>query len=683
MLLLKPLRPLLLVLCAAATVALPTITQAAPPPAKAFFAPSEFNEVALSPSGNYLAVTTAKLAGRRALYVFDLIGGKPPTQAARIEELDVVDVQWVNDDRLLFSVVNLALGSGSRNHEPSGLFAVNRDGEGLRTLIRRTAAETGGAGGRANERSLSWDHQLLTIPAYQPGERNDTIVIGHVRWNTKGEVASVRPMYMNVNSGVVRGFDNLNSPPGAADWMFDSRGEPRVAVSVDELRGVIHYRMPETGEWKRIGEGSLLELPFTPRFVDDKGTLYVTERRGKDATAVLTRFDLKTGKPEREAVVSTPGFDFLGRPIRQAGSNLLGLDIVTDATQTIWFDPAMKAFQAKVDSLLPGRENIVRCRRCGADDMVALVASSSDREPGEYLIYRAKGDQWQRVGRARPDIKPEQMGRMDFQRIKLRDGLEMPVWLTYPAGHKPGVKPAKPLPTVVLVHGGPNVRGTFWGWSSYAGYTQFLASRGYLVIEPEFRGSDGFGRRYLEAGYKQWGEGMQDDIAESLRWAQQQGIASDKACIAGASYGGYATFAGLMRHPDLYRCGVAWVAVTDLMLLAQGSSWVDTDISVLGRTEILSKRLGDPVADAAMLRATSPVENADKIKAPVLLSMGMADRRVPIAHGNRMRDAMAKAGNPLEYVTYSEEGHSYLKTENKVDWAERMERFLAKHLGQP
>jgi dipeptidyl aminopeptidase/acylaminoacyl peptidase len=656
---------------------------AAPPPARAFFAPSEFNEVELSPSGTHLAVTTAKLNGRRTLYVFDLAGGTPPTQAARIEGLDVVRVNWINDKRLVFSVVNLSLGSGSRNHEPGGLFAVDRDGENMRTLIRRTASETGGAGGRANERSLSWDHGLLAIPAFVPGERNDTVVVGHQRVNAKGEIASVRPLHLNVNSGVVRAVEDLNAPPGASEWLLDPNGVPRVAVTVDELHGVIHYRAPGSSEWQRIGEGNLLDLPFTPRFVDNDGTLYVGERRGKDGTAVLTRFDFKIGKPEREALVSTPGFDFEGSLLTQRKGNALGLQVITDALQTVWFDPAMKAFQAKVDGLLPGRVNTVSCARCGADDMVALVSSSSDREPGEYLIYRAKGDQWQRVGRARPEIKPEQMGRMDFQRIKARDGLDLPIWLTYPAGVKPGVTPAKPLPTVVLVHGGPNARGAVWGWNSYAGYTQFLASRGYLVIEPEFRGSEGFGKRHLEAGYKQWGEGMQDDIADALLWAQKQGIASDKACIAGASYGGYATFAGLMRHPGLYRCGVAWVAVTDLMLLAQGSAWVDTDIGVLSRTEILSKRLGDPVADAAMLRATSPVENADKIKAPVLLSMGMADRRVPIAHGNRMRDAMQKVGNPMEYVTYQDEGHSYLMTDTLLDWAGRMERFLAKHLGQP
>ncbi len=649
-------------------------------PIKAFFEPADINEVLLSPSGNYLAVTTAKIGGRRALFVFDLVGGKPPQQAARFEGLDVVNVNWVNDDRLLLQVNNLALGSGSVYHEAPGLYAVDRDGGNFRELIRRTAAEPSSFGPR--ERSLSWNHRLLAVPQIDESstERNETVIIGESRVNSANELTSVRPLQLNVYTGKTRPVEGLTSPPMAVNWLFDSKGEPRAVTSYNELQATLHYRVPGSNEWKAITSGHVTELPFVAQFVDDQGALYVTERRGKDATAVLTRFDVGTGKPEPEAFVNTPGFDFVGSLVQRRGGKALGLRITTDAEQTVWLDPTMRAFQEKVDQLLPGRINRIGCRRCGQPDMVALVNSYSDREPGQILIHRAKGDQWQSVSRVRNGIVEAQMARMDFQRIKARDGHDMPVWMTLPAGQKIGQKPEKPLPTVVLVHGGPNARGSYWGWSPYA---QFLASRGYLVIEPEFRGSDGFGRAHLEAGFRQWGQAMQDDVADALLWAQKQGYASDKACIAGASYGGYATFAGLIRHPELYRCGVAWVAVTDLMLLTSGSAWVDTDVDRLTRKDIIPQRIGDPVKDEAMLRAHSPVEHADKIKAPVLMAMGVADVRVPIAHGTRMRDAMNKAGKELEYVAYPDEGHSFLRTETFLDFAGRMERFLAKHLGKP
>jgi len=210
---------------------------------------------------------------------------------------------------------------------------------------------------------------------------------------------------------------------------------------------------------------------------------------------------------------------------------------------------------------------------------------------------------------------------------------------------------------------------------------QFLASRGYLVISPEFRGSQGYGSAHFQAGWKQWGRAMQDDVADALLWAQSRGLASKQACIAGASYGGYATLMGLARHPELYRCGVAWVPVTDLSLFLEGSWWVTDDISGASRRYSLPQLVGDPVRDADMLKAVSPVAQAGRISAPLLLAVGDKDLRVPPAHGERLRDALTKAGRPPEWVSYRSEGHSWLEVPNRVDFAQRVEAFLARHLG--
>jgi dipeptidyl aminopeptidase/acylaminoacyl peptidase len=275
------------------------------------------------------------------------------------------------------------------------------------------------------------------------------------------------------------------------------------------------------------------------------------------------------------------------------------------------------------------------------------------------------------IGSVREGVKPEDMAVVELQRIRARDGLELPVWVTRPA------QAAGPLPAVVLVHGGPWARGNTWGWDADA---QFLASRGYVVIEPEFRGSTGYGDAHFRAGFKQWGQAMQDDVADALKWAQAQGLASDKACIAGASYGGYSTLMGLVKDPTLYRCGVAWLAVTDLDLYATGSWWVQDDISRTGRRYTIPEAVGDAVKDAAMLAANSPVKQAARIKAPVLLAFADDDRRVPLAHGERMRKAMRDAGNEPVWVTYAGEGHGFGNVKNRVDFAQRMEAFLARHL---
>jgi hypothetical protein len=201
-----------------------------------------------------------------------------------------------------------------------------------------------------------------------------------------------------------------------------------------------------------------------------------------------------------------------------------------------------------------------------------------------------------------------------------------------------------------------------------------------LVIEPEFRGSAGYGRDHEKAGYKQYGQAMQNDVADALIWAQSKGLASNKSCIAGASYGGYSTFMGLIRNPELFSCGVAWVALADLNLYIQGSNWITDDISETARNASLPEMVGDVEKDSEMLAVNSPILNASKLKAPLLMAYGEADLRVPLAHGERMRDALIKAGNPPEWVVYYGEGHGWALLKTKLDFYGRMEKLLQKSL---
>jgi dipeptidyl aminopeptidase/acylaminoacyl peptidase len=286
--------------------------------------------------------------------------------------------------------------------------------------------------------------------------------------------------------------------------------------------------------------------------------------------------------------------------------------------------------------------------------------------------------QWNAVGATRKDVQPSRMATLDFHRIKARDGLELPLWLTLPlTDGKPTTDATKrPRPAVVLVHGGPWVRGGSWHWN---GEAQFLASRGYVVIEPEFRGSEGYGSRLYSAGIKQWGQTMQSDLADALQWAVQQGhVDARRVCIAGGSYGGYAALMGPVRDPGLYRCVAAWMAVTDLHQRLQAG--VESDLSEEGRLYSLPQLMGDPKTDAAMLTDNSPLTHAAQIKVPVLLAVGAKDRRVPIVHGERMRDALRAAGNPPQWEVYPDEGHGWYKAESRTDFAIKLEAFLAQHL---
>ena len=264
-----------------------------------------------------------------------------------------------------------------------------------------------------------------------------------------------------------------------------------------------------------------------------------------------------TGRPDDPPLLTTPGFSGDALPVRERDSGaVVGLHLEVDALTTHWFGEAMQGVQAEVDARLPGRVNILSCRPCDKPRVV-LVSSYSDVQPGEFFLYRPAEKRWQALGEARPDIDPKRMALLDFHRTRARDGRDLPLWVTRPAAAASG-----PAPAVVLVHGGPYMRGKAWGWD---GDAQFLASRGWVVIEPEFRGSLGFGKAHYRAGWKQWGLAMQDDVSDALKFAVDQGwVDPARVCIVGASYGGYSALMGLIKDPAQYRCGVAFAAVTDI-----------------------------------------------------------------------------------------------------------------------
>ncbi len=640
--------------------------QPAPPPAEAFYRNPDILGAALSPSGRWLAMNTNLAGGRTELVVFDLQDWGKLTRAVGFTDADIGRFQWVNDDWLVFSGIDLEAGGGDQRFAP-GLFSVRRDGSELQTLVRpRRDFVTGGR--RIGREPLEWNHQLLHVPGPGP----DEVIVGEFKYTGTGQPDGVIPKRLNVATGRAQTL-TLDAPP-ATGWMFDAKGEPRLVTAQKEGRVKVFWRQGE--RWELLADHDAFEAPFSPRFIDAAGQLYVTYAEGRAGTSVLSRFDFDARRPQRDPLVRTPGFDFRGGVIAESsGGKALGVRVVTDAETTVWFDERLKALQQEADRRIPGRVNRLTCRRCGAADMTVLIESWSDRDPGQYTVVRPGADgkpEWRAIGPMRKAIDPLRMGTQDFERIKARDGADLPVWLTFPPGPRGGA----PRPAVVLVHGGPWVPHHAWRWSADA---QFLASRGYLVIEPDFRGTVGYGHAHFRASFKQWGLTMQDDVADALLWAVKQGHADPKrACIAGASYGGYATLMGLVRHPELYRCGAAWVAVTDPRLMFEWNSMSDQSDEVRGYT--YPKLIGDPVADAAQLRDTAPVEQAARIKAPVLLAMGREDRRVPLVHGLRMRDALKSAGNPPEWVVYDDEGHGWLKVANRIDFAMRLEKFLAQHL---
>lgn len=626
-----------------------------PPPLAAFFGPPSLSGSALSPDGKAVAMRVAgRGEGEHAVLVVLDLQTMQPTVVASFKDSGVARFAWVNERRLVFDVESDQSGPG--------LFAVDRDGTGSRQLVetQRAFVRTGSASASTE---LPWNTRLLRVVG-TPG--SDEVYVIRPEEVSAQKIDYFKLQRLNTRSG--RAVE-VDTPVNAFDWTFDTQGRLRLVTTVRGARVAVHLAPPGGGAegWKVVAEfARLAPEAIQPRHVDAEGRIYV-EAVHADKTALFT-LDPASGKLSAQPVLASQGFD-LHPDFLTDGRRLLGWRYTVDAEVTQWLDPKLEALQAAIDGVLKATVNRLHVPSQG-DSPWVLVEAYSDRQPKMGLVYHRETKRFTRLGNERPGIEPRAMGSSDFVRIRARDGLEIPAYLTLPAGQA-----KTKLPLVVLVHGGPWVRGASWGWHPEV---QFLTSRGYAVLQPEFRGSTGFGQRHFRAGFKQWGRAMQDDLADAAKWAIAQGVADPgRIAIAGASYGGYATLMGLVRDPELFRCGVSWVGVTDPTLL-YSVSWSDTTRDAKRHT--LPELLGDPVADAAMLREASALTHAAKIRQPLLLAYGERDERVPLVHGERLRDALRPHNRNVEWVVYEKEGHGWWYAATRLDFWGRVEKFLARHL---
>lgn len=336
----------------------------------------------------------------------------------------------------------------------------------------------------------------------------------------------------------------------------------------------------------------------------------------------------------------------------------------------------MKALQQEVDAQLSDTVNMITPPRRGQGPFV-LVESYSDVRPLTYLLYNTSTKAFKKIGSTHPGVVPGKMGRQRTIRYKARDGLQIEALLTLPPGGATGR-----LPLVVLAHDGPFLRGRAWGWNAE---TQFLASRGYAVLEPSFRGTTGLGAVHFQAGWKQLGLKMQHDLADGAGWAVAEGIAdSERVCIAGGGgYGGYATLMGLANDPAVYRCGISWLGSTDINTFYERSYGFVFGRGIQAGNATIQYLVGDRVKDAEQLKATSPLLLAARIKQPLLMAFGERDRRVPLYVAKRFTDAVKPHNPGLEDVVYFGEAHGWNMIDTRFAFWTRVEEFLQRHIGKP
>ena len=639
----------------------PAALGAAAIPIASFFDNSSFSGAIISPDGRRLAMRLAPAGQRVRLAVLELESMQVKV-VAFFSDADVNTFRWVNDQRLVFDVADRQLAQGALRYGP-GLYAVNADGSNYRQLVTRN-------NNRQNKRAMlmrPWNTYLLESVGDQ---QSDDVFVAQPEFSRPGDVHDLALFRLNTSTGVAT---TIAQPTGTHNWLFDKQGQLRIAQVRNGAQEEIRYRDNSDAPWRTLASFDTYgggKDAFMPAFFAPDGTLYVHARHGKDKLA-LYRYDLARNRLDDAPLAASPDFDVEAEMLN-GGTRLLGLRYETDAQTTQWFDEKMQAMQKQVNALLPLSINSLSTGWRSATPFI-LVRSVSDTMPVTYHLFNSETGSLSVLGSARPAILPTQMANKDLRHYKARDGLDIPAWLTIPKGG------AKKRPMVVLVHGGPWVRGS-WNWNAES---QFLASRGYVVLEPEYRGSTGYGQRHFEAGWKQWGLKMQDDIADGARWAIAEGIADpQRICIAGASYGGYATLMGLINDPDLYRCGIDWLGVTDIELLRNGSWGGYSDVSEHYRQYGMPVLIGDPVKDAAQFKATSPLQQAARITQPLLLGYGGADTRVPLPHGRKFHDAVSKTNAQVEWVEYDTEGHGWALPQNRIDFWGRVEKFLDRNIGK-
>lgn len=473
----------------------------------------------------------------------------------------------------------------------------------------------------------------------------------------------------NARSGEITAINvPLSGTPES--WVFDKNGGLRAVSMINsalwkDATTLTHwYRTGTSAPWEKLAEFKVTDNYWIPQAVTERpDTLVVASSMDRDTMAV---YNYDTVKREfGELLVGHPTEDVL----RAEGNIEKTLDGVATngmVPHKYWFNPVWRDLQIQVDSVLPKRVNVLT----GDPERRVLVRSSSDTDPGTWLILDVKAMTLTPLGRVQSSIEPEKMQPMRMLSYPSFDGLTIPAYLTLPPGGK------APGPMVVMIHGGPAARDT-WSWDPDV---QLLAAHGYIVFQPQFRGSAGFGRKFELAGLGQWGLAMQDDITAGVEYLIKLGIADrNRICIYGASYGGYAALWGLVKTPNLYKCGISFAGVTDIAYML--NDWSDRNDSTIAR-QYQQTMHGNSEQERERYDRVSPLKHADQIKAPVLIMHGTDDQRVPLAHAEKMRAVLKALDKPFELEYFAGEGHGISYVSNANKFYKHLFAFLDKYIGQ-
>ncbi len=634
---------LVLLAVAVSPLAVEAQTQAPLLDRELFFGDPEISGAQLSPDGQYISFVKP-FKGTRNVWVKK---ATEPFSSAKVLTAEtkrpVTQYFWARDSKFVLYVQDQG---GDENYnvyavDPAAAPAAGQDVPAARNV-------TDAKGARAT---------IYDVPKNEPGilfiGLNDRDKAWHDLYRL--EIATGKRTLMRQNTEKIAG------------WVFDNAGKLRLAARTTDSGSTEILRVDDKG-FTPVYTCSVFESCGPVHFHKDGQRVYLETSKGEGDLSRLTLFDPATGKEELVESDPSKKVDFGAAHFSEVTDELVATTYLDDKPRWYFRDKALEADFRLLEKKLAGRT--VNLGSSTADEQMFIVSATSDVEPGETFVFDRKTKQLTSQYKIREKLPREALSPMTPVHYTSTDGLEIPAYLTVPKGTS-----GKNMPAVVVPHGGPWARDD-WG---YDGIAQFLSNRGYVVLQPNFRGSTGYGKKFLNAGNKQWGDLMQDDLTWGVKYLVAKGIADPKRVgILGGSYGGYATLAGLAFTPDVYAAGVSIVGPSNIITLLDSIPpyWEAV------RT-VFNERLGNPTTPEGrkQLERQSPINSASKITTPLLVLQGANDPRVKQAESDQIVIALRDRGFPVEYIVAPDEGHGFARPVNNMAGFATIEKFLARHLG--
>jgi dipeptidyl aminopeptidase/acylaminoacyl peptidase len=597
-------------------------------PLRDFFRNPEKAGYSLSPEGEYFAFL-APWENRLNIFI-QKFGETEAKRITSVTDRDLVGYFWASNERIVYA-------RDQAGEENFHLYAVNIDGSNPVDLTPFEGVRAG--------------------------------VIDDLRDNDQDMLISLNkrdPRFydayrINIETGELKLIGE--NPGNIIGWLTDHEGLLRLAITSDGVNTSILYRDNESQPFQTILTTDFKETLTPVSFTYDNQCLYAFSNLGRDKAA-LVMFDPKTQK-ELEIIYENTSVDVSGLLTSNKKKKLVAVTYLTDKLHYHYFDEEVESIFQDLAKKIPGYE--LALSSVNRDENRFIIRTYSDKSLGSYFLYDVETSKLQKIADISPWINEKYMADMIPISYTSRDGLTIHGYLTLPKGVEP-----KNLPVVINPHGGPWYRDS-WGYNAEV---QFLANRGYAVLQMNFRGSTGYGRAFWEASFKQWGRKMQDDITDGVQWLIDQGIADPKRIgIYGGSYGGYAALAGITITPDLYAAAIDYVGVSNIFTLLE---------TIPPYWEPLRQQyyemIGHPLEDKELLESVSPVFLVDRIKTPLFIAQGANDPRVNKAESDQIVAALEKRGISVQYMVKENEGHGFANEENRFDFYRAMEVFLSKHL---